>query len=133
MPYLPPEEASNKLLETIQEIKARNGSPPWRERVLATPRFRLLVHAWQAGFGHAQHYHPRADEVWYILEGELKVSFDDESPIVAGPGSILLARKGTKHDMVSVGEDPLVMLVLVAPNEPDDEVSLSSEKVEFPE
>lgn len=34
--------------------------------------------------------------------------------------------------MVSVGEDPRVMLVLVAPNEPDDEISLSAQKVEFP-
>ena len=131
MPYLPTEEANNKLLETIQEIKARNGSPPWRERVLATPRFRLLVHAWQVGFGHPQHYHPRADEIWYILEGQLRVTFDGGEPVVAGTGGILFAKKGTRHDMASVGEKPLIMLVVVAPNEPDDEVSLSPEAAKF--
>jgi len=34
---------------------------------------------------------------------------------------------------VSVGNEPLVMLVFVTPNEPNDEVSLSKEKVEFPD
>jgi len=133
MPYLRPEDANNKLIETIEEIKARNPSMPWRERVLATGRFRMLVHCWPSGSGHPTHYHPRADEIWYIYEGKLKVTFNEGPTLVAESGSILFAKRGTTHDMISVGEDPLVMLVFVAPNEPDDEVSLSSQKVEFPE
>jgi mannose-6-phosphate isomerase-like protein (cupin superfamily) len=132
MPYVAPKEANNKLLETIEEIKARNKSMPWRERVLATGRFRLLVHCWPSEFGHAKHYHPRADEIWYIYEGKLEVTFNDGPTLTAGPGSILFAEKGTTHDMISIGKDPLVMLVFVAPNEPDDEVSLSTKKMEFP-
>ncbi len=133
MPYLRPEDANNKLIETIEQMKARNPSMPWRERVLATGRFRMLVHCWPSGFGHPTHYHPRADEIWYIYEGRLKVTFNEGPTLVAESGSILFAKRGTTHDMISVGEDPLVMLVFVAPNEPDDEVSLSSQKVEFPE
>ncbi|MFQ6094574.1 MAG: cupin domain-containing protein [Candidatus Bathyarchaeia archaeon] len=133
MPYVVPEEANNRLIDYVEEIKARNGSPPWRERALATERFRMLVHCWPPGFGHPKHYHPRADEIWYIYEGQLKVIFDDGPEIVAGPGSVLFAKKGTAHDMVAVGKDPLVMLVFVTPNEPDDEVSLTSQKVKFPE
>jgi len=132
MPYVAREDANNKLIETIEEIKARSLSLQWRERVLATGRFRLLVLCWPSGFSHPTHYHPRADEIWYIYEGKLKVSFNEGPTLVAEPGSILFAEKGTTHDMISVGEDPLVMLVFVAPNEPDDEVSLSSQKVEFP-
>jgi len=132
MPYVPPEEANNKLIDTLHEIRARKGSPPWREKVLATPRFRMLVHCWPAGFGHPGHYHPRADEIWYVIEGELTVSFDGGEKIVAEPGSILFAQKGTIHDMKSSGKVPLVMLVFVTPNEPDDEVSLSNEKMVFP-
>jgi quercetin dioxygenase-like cupin family protein len=85
----------------------------------------LLVHAWKPDFGHTQHYHPRADEIWYILEGQLKVSFDDDEPIIASPGSILFAKKGTRHAMTSIGEKSLIMLVIVTPNETDDEVSSS--------
>lgn len=133
MPYLPPEEANNNLVDTIKEIKARRGTPPWREKVLATPRVRMLVHCWPPNFGHAAHYHPRADEIWYICEGQLKVSFNGDEPVVAGPGSVLFAEKGTSHDMKSVGKVPLVMLCLVAPNEVDDEVSFSDKKLEFPE
>lgn len=130
MPYVAPEEANNRLLDTVGEIAARHESPPWREKVLATERFRLLVHCWPAGFCHPKHYHPRADEVWYICQGKLKVTFYEGPTLVAGPGNILFAKKGTAHDMVSVGESPLVMLVFVAPNEPDDEVSLSPQNVE---
>jgi mannose-6-phosphate isomerase-like protein (cupin superfamily) len=133
LPYLPPEEANNKLVDAIKEIKARRGTPPWREKVLATPRVRMLVHCWPPNFGHAAHYHPRADEIWYVCEGKLSVSFDGGEPVVAGPGSVLFAQRGTSHDMKSVGEVPLVMLCLVAPNEVDDEVSLSDEKMKFPE
>jgi len=132
LPYVPPEEANNKLIETVKEIKARKGSPPWREKVLATSRFRMLIHCWPPGFGHPKHYHPRADEIWYVIEGQLKVSFDGGKQIVANPGSILFAKKGTVHDMESSGEVPLIMLVFVTPNEPDDEISLSDKKVEFP-
>jgi mannose-6-phosphate isomerase-like protein (cupin superfamily) len=131
LPYLPPEEANNKLIETLKEIKARKGSPPWREKVLATSRFRMLVHCWPPGFGHPKHYHPRADEIWYVIEGQLKVSFNDSEQITAGPGSVLFANKGMVHDMQSSGKVPLVMLVFVAPNEPDDEISLSDNKKEF--
>ena len=130
MPYVSPKEANNNLIETINEIKARKGSPPWREKVLATPRFRLLVHCWPPSFGHVGHYHPRADEIWYVLEVRLKVSFNTREPTIAGPGSILFAEKGTSHDMKSVGKKPLMMLVFVAPNEIDDEISLSDKKTE---
>lgn len=133
MPYLAPEDANNKLIDSLGEIKARNESPPWRERALATERFRMLIHCWPPGFGHPKHYHPRADEIWYIYEGQLKVVFDDGPAVVAGPGSVLFAGKGTAHDMVSIGKDPLVMIVFVTPNEPDDEVSLTPQKVKFPE
>jgi mannose-6-phosphate isomerase-like protein (cupin superfamily) len=132
LPYVPPEDANNKLIDTIKEIKARKGSPPWREKVLATPRVRMLVHCWSPSFGHPKHYHPRADEIWYICEGQLKVSFNGSKPIVAGPGSVLFAEKGTTHDMESVGKVPLVMLCFVTPNEADDEISFSGRKMEFP-
>jgi len=133
MPYVSPADANNSLVDTVEEIKSRNGSPPWREQALATERFRMLVHCWPQGFGHPEHYHPRADEIWYVYEGELKVVFDNREAIVAGPGSVLFAKKGTVHDMASIGKSPLVMLVFVAPNEPDDEISLSAEKVTFPQ
>ncbi len=124
MSYVAPEDASNKLIESLEEIKARNGEQAWRECVLATGRFRMLVLCWPPGHGHPKHYHPRTDEIWYICEGKLKVIFDDREPMVAGSRSLLFVGKRTTHDMLSVGEKPLEMLVFVAPNGPDDEVSL---------
>ena len=121
MPYVAPEEAKNKQIDSLLDIKAHNGSPPWRECVLATERCRMLIHCWPPGYSHSRHYHPRADEILYILEGQVRTVFNDGQPVVAGQGSILFAKKGTTHDIVANGDKPLLMIVFVAPNEPDDE------------
>jgi len=123
MPYVAPKDANNKLIDSLADIKARNGTPPWRESVLATERFRMVLICWPPGHHHPKHYHPRADESWFICEGQVQVVFDNGSPMVAGPGSILFAEKGIAHDMIAVGNEPLLMIAVVTPNELDDEVS----------
>ena len=128
MPYIAPEDANNRLIDSLTEIKARNGPPLWRERVLATERFRMVLLYWPPGFHHPNHYHPRADESWHICEGQVKVIFDGEKEMIAGPGSILFAKKGVAHDMTVVGDEPLLFIAIVTPNEPDDEVKLHSEE-----
>jgi quercetin dioxygenase-like cupin family protein len=122
LPYVAPEDANNKLVDSLDEVKARNGDPPWREMELATERFRMVVLCWPPGFVYPKHYHPRADEFWLVREGKVRVAFDDEPATVAGPGSVLFAEKGTVHEMAAIGEEPLIMIAVVIPNEPDDDI-----------
>lgn len=120
MPYVAPEDANNRLIDSLVDIKARNGLPPWRERILATERFRMVLLCWPPGHHYPKHHHPRADESWLICEGSVQVIFDDGREMIAGPGNILFAKKGVAHDMTAVGKEPLLMIAVVTPNEPDD-------------
>ena len=124
MPYVAPEDANNRLIDSLEEVKTRNGNPPWRERELATERFRMVVLCWPPGFVYPKHYHPRADEFWLIQEGGIRVSFDEGPAKEAGPGSVLFAKKGTVHEMANIGKDRLIMIAVVIPNEQDDDVFL---------
>jgi len=124
MPYVDPREANNRLIDSLEEIKARNGSPPWRERMVATERFRMVLLCWPPGHHHLKHYHPRVDESIFICEGHVRAIFDDDQEIVAGPGSFLFAERGVAHDMIVIGERPLIMIAVVAPNEPNDDIFL---------
>ena len=128
MPYLEPKEANNRLIDSLADIKTRNGPPPWREPVLATERFRMVLLCWPPGYHHPRHYHPRADESWLIYEGQVRVIFDDGTTVVADPGSVLFAKKGTVHDMTVTSKESLLLVAIVAPNEPDDEVKLPLEE-----
>lgn len=124
MPYVAPEDANNRLIDSLDEVMARHGNPPWRERELATERFRMVVLCWPPGFVYPKHYHPRADEFWLIQEGRIRVSFDEGPAKEAGPGSVLFAKKGTVHEMANIGKDRLIMIAVVIPNEQDDDVFL---------
>jgi len=122
MPYVATEEANNRMIDYIADIKARNGPPPWRERVMATERFRMVLLCWPPGHNFPKHWHPNADESWIICEGQVKVRFDEGPEMTAGPGALIFARKGVTHDMTVVGKEPLLMIAIVTPNEPNDEL-----------
>jgi quercetin dioxygenase-like cupin family protein len=56
------------------------------------------------------HRHEREDEVFYVLEGTLKVFFDGREPIVAGPGTFVQTPRGVAHGFVTL--TPVRMLVI---------------------
>jgi mannose-6-phosphate isomerase-like protein (cupin superfamily) len=84
----------------------------------------MVLLYWPPGYSHQNHYHPRADESWFVCEGQVKVVFDGGKEMVAGPNSILFAKKGVAHFMIAVGKEPLLYISVVSPNEPDDEIDI---------
>jgi quercetin dioxygenase-like cupin family protein len=124
MPYLDPSVANNRLVDHIEAIRTRNGSPPWREPVLASPAVRSVVIAWPPGYRAVPHYHPRADESFLILSGAAEFRFNRGEWINAPAGSCLFAPRGTLHEIRVAGTEPMIMWVTVAPNEPDDTVEV---------
>ena len=59
------------------------------------------------------HVHHEDDEAWYVLHGRLGFLLGDEE-FEAGPGSAVLARKGTPHTYRNAG-DVKAEYVLVMP------------------
>ncbi|MBV9802320.1 MAG: cupin domain-containing protein [Solirubrobacterales bacterium] len=62
----------------------------------------------------AEHYHPRAEELYYFTAGEGRMRLGaDESEIRAG--DCVVIPPGTPHKLVNTGPDPLVLLCCCAP------------------
>ena len=67
-----------------------------------------------AGEGPPLHRHERQDEIWFALEGTLRVRLDD---VVrdAPAGTFVFIPKGLPHTWQNVGEGPARILVITAP------------------
>lgn len=64
--------------------------------------------------GPPPHLHHRENEIFYILDGELKFLIGDET-IRGVPGTLLRIPKGTMHTFKNVGTTPARFLVTVVP------------------
>ena len=68
------------------------------------------------------HYHPKAEEIYYILRGEGRMKIGGEEQRV-GPGDAIAIPAGTSHQICHRGREELVFLCCCAPGyEPDDVV-----------
>lgn len=67
-----------------------------------------------AGATTAMHYHPRTEEIYYILYGTGQIKLGDETESV-GPGDAIAIPPGTPHNITNTGEIPLRFLCCCAP------------------
>src|SRR5688500_14288739 len=68
------------------------------------------------------HFHPRAEEIYYILSGQGSMRIDREAQPVSA-GDAIAIPPGQKHQIVNTGSDTLLFLCRCAPGyEHDDTV-----------
>lgn len=116
------------------EITARDHCRPFRTedgseiRELLAHRNSSLRHQSLAeatllpGQGTRAHFHPRAEEIYYILQGQGRMRIRDEVRHV-GPGDAVAIPRGVPHQISQQGPENLVFLCCCAPGyEPDDVV-----------
>ena len=60
------------------------------------------------------HVHHKDDEAWYVLRGRLGFRVGDEE-FEAGPGSAVLARRGTPHTYRNAGDVEAEYLLVMPP------------------
>jgi mannose-6-phosphate isomerase-like protein (cupin superfamily) len=60
------------------------------------------------------HVHHEDEEAWYVLRGELGFQLGDEE-LEAGPGSAVLARRGTAHRYRNAGDEEAEYLLVMTP------------------
>lgn len=60
------------------------------------------------------HYHPRTEEIYYILEGAGEMTIGDETRSV-GPGDAIAIPPGAVHSIYNSGDRTLVFLCCCAP------------------
>jgi len=68
------------------------------------------------------HYHPKAEEIYYILQGQGEMRIEGEERPV-GPGDAIAIPPGKSHQILQKGTHDLVFLCCCAPGyEPTDVV-----------
>jgi mannose-6-phosphate isomerase-like protein (cupin superfamily) len=118
VPFVAAGEALNRPFVDLEEIARGSGEPPWRRCLVGTPGLRVVLLAWPPGFSTVPHLHPRAEEIFSIVRGRALFTIGDEPEREVGPGSFLLAERGVRHVIrVPDGDEPLLLLAAVAPNE----------------
>ena len=124
MPYVPGSEALNRLEVAIEEVRRGLGPPPWRQPIVGSTALRVVLMAWKPSFRTVPHVHPRAEEVFHVLEGQAAFRIGNEEDRIVGPGTVLLAPRATWHSIRVVGDAPLLMLIALAPNEEADDETI---------
>jgi mannose-6-phosphate isomerase-like protein (cupin superfamily) len=76
------------------------------------------------------HYHPRAEEIYYILAGQGRMRIETETSAV-GPGDAIAIPPGLTHAITNTGDETLVFLCCCAPGyEHADTVLVEQEPAE---
>lgn len=66
------------------------------------------------GGASTEHYHPRAEEIYYILRGQARMRLAGEDR-TAAPGDAILIPPGQRHKIWNTGDCDLVFLCCCAP------------------
>ena len=61
-----------------------------------------------------EHYHPKAEEIYYVLQGAARLRIEGETRDLA-PGDAALIPPGARHKIWNAGDEPLVFLCCCAP------------------
>ena len=120
MAYVEPSSAANRSVDTLNDIRARNGPGSWRVPLAASHRSRVLLYQWQPGTASEGHIHPDADELFVIHEGQASFVLDEGQVVDASGGTVVYVAAGHWHSVRAAGDQPLVMMIVVSPNVPND-------------
>ncbi|MEM8550219.1 MAG: cupin domain-containing protein [Verrucomicrobiota bacterium] len=102
--------------EIVYELIGRNGD--------VTETSSLARVELPPGVSSRPHYHPIAEETYYVLEGRGRVRIDGQERELA-PGDSVLIRPGEHHQIECLGEETLAILCVCTPAwEPSNTVYL---------
>jgi len=124
MPHVAEGEALNRPFLDLDAVARGLGPPPWRECLVGTPGLRVVLLHWPAGFATVPHVHAAADEVFQVLRGRAFFAIGNVREREVGPGEFMFARRGVRHSIGVSGDEPLMLLTAVAPNDdrPDETI-----------
>ena len=92
----------------------RVGNVEFLARTADTPRFTFGIIEIAPGRVLEAHVHAEEDDAFYILEGELTFTVEDEV-VIAGPGTFVLVPPGLEHTFRNDGDTVVRMVNIHAP------------------
>lgn len=106
----------NKSVVSLGEIESKMGDPPWAVRVVYNDRFGAVLIAQNPGEGNRLHYHPDADECWFIVKGEWEWFIEGERVKKVYKNDIILMKKNKKHRIKVIGKETGIRLAITKPD-----------------
>lgn len=124
MPYVTEEEAINAPFLNLEELLGDLPQPPWRAPLVGSPALRVTLLLWVPGYATIPHFHPAAEEIFLVISGRARFTIGDKPEREAGPGELMLAKRGELHAIRVPYGEPLLLLAAVAPNadRPDETI-----------
>lgn len=83
--------------------------------VFISPKLRGRFLRHEPGESGPFHSHDLGDELFLMLQGQCEFAIDDDRAVL-GPGQLCVARAGQKHEIQVIGEEPMIMFLVVAPH-----------------
>ncbi|HEY0072995.1 MAG TPA: cupin domain-containing protein [Abditibacteriaceae bacterium] len=71
-----------------------------------------------------EHYHPRAEEIYYVLQGVARLRIEEQTRDLKAGDAVLIAA-GSRHKIWNVGPDDLRFLCCCAPAYSHDDTILT--------
>jgi quercetin dioxygenase-like cupin family protein len=97
----------------LTDVKARHaGSANWREPLLDDGRLRAEYVSAAPGTTEGPRFHPDTREWFAVVEGELRVTIEDQPPFVATRGSLVNVPRQTIFSVETIGAAPSLRFVL---------------------
>lgn len=107
----------NNLHESLEDIIAEQGDPPWSHRLVDSDHIMSMLICQAPGTENDRHYHLQ-DEWWIILQGEIDWEMENSDQVLeAKAGDIIFAPKNHFHLIKPKGSEKTVRLAISHPQE----------------
>jgi quercetin dioxygenase-like cupin family protein len=105
------------VAERPLEPSAQIRDPVSRARYAFEPQGEnLIVYTWlEPDGGLPAHYHPRQEERWSVLEGQVRFQLGREKRVIGPEDGEMVVHPGVKHGLWSVTDDEARLRCLVKP------------------
>ncbi|HLI13452.1 MAG TPA: cupin domain-containing protein [Alphaproteobacteria bacterium] len=77
--------------------------------------FELVLGTLDPGGEAERHHHSRESQVIYILAGQARVTLGNGEPQTCGPETVIRIPPRVDHEVVSLGPDPLRLMIVYSP------------------
>ena len=104
----------------VSDVVAKHGDPPWAERILHDGRNDAVLICDVPGAENDPHVHPDFVEWWIVLQGEMVWEIGDYPPVRATKGDVVMAPKGQRHAIKTVGTENSLRLGVTMPGSNHD-------------
>jgi mannose-6-phosphate isomerase-like protein (cupin superfamily) len=98
----------------LGNIDALADGPGFRKvrRALGVTAFGVNAIELPTGYETGRHFHERQEELYFVHRGRVKMTLNDESTYVLGPGGAARVDPATVRKIKNVGDEPAVYLVV---------------------